>query len=257
MLGYEIHMNRVGETFEMSHLEFDEGPRAATDLLIARIQELQERNQKLNVQIGGMTTSLTQSLAKIGETAPAEDPRQLAEQLERSIAELANQLQSGQADLEALAARQQAAEKELSLRREKERKFRSAKSLLSPSDGEVMFSAANDVVLRLHGLSFRPGSSSLEDEHVVLLAKVQKVVKMYPGAHLTIEGHTDHLGDPAANVSLSEKRAYAVMQYLREALLIPRNRITSIGYGADRPVASNKTSRGRAKNRRIDIIIMQ
>lgn len=264
MLGYEIHMNRVGGTFELSQLEFDNGPQAAAEELIQEINELQEQNQKLHVQLAGMTSSVTNSLAQIGETAPAEDPRQLAEQLDRRIAELklkqkslAVQLQSEQEDMAALAVRQQEAERELAIRREKEEKFRAAKALLNPSEGEVLFNAANDVVLRLHGLSFAPGSSTLQDEHMALLAKVQKIIEMYPGAHLTIEGHTDSVGDPGANVTLSEKRAYQVTQYVRESLLIPRDRITSIGYGADRPVSTNKTSAGRAKNRRIDIIIMK
>jgi len=264
MLGYEIQMNRVGESFELTHLDFDEGAKAASDALIKQIEELQQQNQHLNVQLAGMTSSVTNSLAEIGETAPADDPRELAQQLERRLAELkmkqkslAVQLQSGQQDMAAMAARQQEAERELTLRRAKEEKFRSAKSLLSPSEADVLFNAANDVVLRLHGLSFRPGSSTIQDEHVALLAKVQKVIEMYPDAYLTIEGHTDSIGDPGANSTLSEKRAYAVMQHMRESLLIPRDRITSIGYGADRPVASNKTSDGRAKNRRIDLIIMQ
>lgn len=264
MLGYEIHMNRVGESFQLERLSFDDGPQAATQQLIAQIEELQQQNARLNAQLAGMTTSLTHSLAEIGEDSPASDPKQLAEQLERRIAELkvkqrslATQLQSGQEDMAALAARQRETELELTERREREEKFRQAKTLLTPSEGEVLFNAANDVVLRLHGLSFRPGNHSLEDHHMGLLAKVQQVIQMYPETHLTIEGHTDITGDAAANVTLSEKRAYSVMQYLRESLLIPRDRITSMGYGADRPVASNKTADGRAKNRRIDIIIMQ
>ena len=92
---------------------------------------------------------------------------------------------------------------------------------------------------------------------VALLAKVQEVVKMYPNAHFTIEGHTDTLGDPSSNVTLSEKRSYAVMQYLRQSMLLPMDHVKSIGYGADHPVASNTTTDGRAKNRRIDIVIMQ
>jgi OOP family OmpA-OmpF porin len=72
-----------------------------------------------------------------------------------------------------------------------------------------------------------------------------------------VEGHTDASGVQSDNMALSEKRAFAVMQYLRQSLLIPADKIKSIGYGADRPVASNQTKDGRAKNRRIDIIVMQ
>jgi len=264
MLGYEIEMNRVGESFELSHLGFDEGPQAATDALIAQIEDLKKENRELNTQLAGMTTSVSQSLAQIGGSPESEDPSVLAKQLEERLAELKlkqqslnMQLQSGQEDMAALAAKQQETERELAVRQEKEKRFRTSKALLSPSEGDVLYNAANDLVLRLHGLSFQSGSSTLQDEHMALLAKVQQIIAMYPDAHLTIEGHTDSMGDAASNLALSEKRAYAVMQYLREALLIPRDRITSIGYGADRPVASNKTAEGRAKNRRIDIIVMQ
>ena len=91
----------------------------------------------------------------------------------------------------------------------------------------------------------------------VILEKVKGIVELFPGSQLMIEGHTDAQGDAAANVTLSEKRAYAVMQYLRQSLLLSADEIRSMGYGADRPVDSNQTADGRAKNRRIDVIIMQ
>ena len=80
---------------------------------------------------------------------------------------------------------------------------------------------------------------------------------MFPDAQLVVEGHTDASGELSANVLLSEKRAFAVMQYLRQSLLIPVDRIKSMGYGADRPIASNQSQSGRAKNRRIDVIVMR
>ena len=87
--------------------------------------------------------------------------------------------------------------------------------------------------------------------------EVQAIIQMFPDCHLVIEGHTDLTGDPATNVTLSERRAYSVMQHLREAMLLPMDRVRAMGYGADRPVSSNKTAEGRAKNRRIDIILME
>jgi outer membrane protein OmpA-like peptidoglycan-associated protein len=92
---------------------------------------------------------------------------------------------------------------------------------------------------------------------VQLLEKIESIITMFPDAQFIVEGHTDASGDPVTNTDLSEKRAYAVMQYLRQRLLLSADRITAIGYGADKPVASNKTKEGRAKNRRIDILIMQ
>ena len=58
-------------------------------------------------------------------------------------------------------------------------------------------------------------------------------------------------------MTLSQNRSYAVMKYLRESMLMPADKVKSMGYGADHPVASNRTPDGRAKNRRIDIVIMQ
>ena len=112
-------------------------------------------------------------------------------------------------------------------------------------------------VARLSGLSFDIGKSDIKDDHVPLLEKIKKVIQMFPDAQLVVEGRTDASGDPKANLTLSEKRAYAVMQYLRQSLLISADKIQAIGYGADKPIASNQTKDGRAKNRRIDVIIMQ
>ena len=109
--------------------------------------------------------------------------------------------------------------------------------MLNPSEGEVLFNSSNDIVLRLSGLSFDVGKSDIKDEHVPLLEKVKQVIEMFPESQLVVEGHTDASGDPKANITLSEKRAFAVMQYLRQSLLIPADRIQAIGYGADKPVA--------------------
>ena len=264
MLGYEIHMNRIGESFGLDHLSFDNGPAAATDELIGQITALQNHNNDLQAQLDGVAASLHQSLAQVSGVEPALAPMELAAQVEQGIIAVQMQqrtmemkLETNQANLASLEQKQQAAESELATHREKEAKFRTAKSLLNPSEGEVLFNPANDVVLRLHGLSFKPGSSDIQDDHMALLAKVQKVLEMYPDAKIVIEGHTDALGDPASNVTLSQNRSYAVLKYLREAMLMPADKVQSMGYGADHPVASNRTPDGRAKNRRIDIVIMK
>ena len=173
------------------------------------------------------------------------------------IKDLEEEVGLARTQLSSLSEEHATTTQELSGRLEKEAKFKKAKTSLNPSEGEVLFNSSNDIVLRLSGLSFDIGKSDIQDEHVALLEKVKEVIQMFPDAQLVLEGHTDASGEPAANVQLSEKRAFAVMQYLRQSLLISAGRIRSIGYGADRPIASNQTPDGRAKNRRIDIIIMQ
>lgn len=76
------------------------------------------------------------------------------------------------------------------------------------------------------------------------------------GYIITVEGATDSIGSADYNYSLSERRANAVIQYLAAEKNVPAYKIYLIGLGKDKPVDSNKTRDGRAKNRRVDIRLM-
>jgi OmpA-OmpF porin, OOP family len=76
------------------------------------------------------------------------------------------------------------------------------------------------------------------------------------GYLITVEGATDSVGNADYNYNLSERRADAVIQYLAAQHNIPAHKIYLIGLGKDKPVETNKTSEGRAKNRRVDVHLM-
>ena len=76
------------------------------------------------------------------------------------------------------------------------------------------------------------------------------------GYIVTVEGGTDSVGNADYNYGLSERRANAVIQYLPSKHSIPPHKIYLIGLGKDKPVDSNKTRDGRAKNRRVDVRLM-
>jgi len=76
------------------------------------------------------------------------------------------------------------------------------------------------------------------------------------GYIITVEGGTDSVGNADYNYSLSERRADSVIQYLASQHNIPAHKIYLIGLGKDKPVESNKTRDGRAKNRRVDVRLM-
>ena len=76
------------------------------------------------------------------------------------------------------------------------------------------------------------------------------------GYIVTVEGGTDSVGDAEYNYGLSERRANSVIQYLASKHSIPAHKIYLIGLGKDKPVDSNKTRDGRAKNRRVDVRLM-
>jgi len=76
------------------------------------------------------------------------------------------------------------------------------------------------------------------------------------GYIIAVEGGTDSVGDPDYNYALSQRRADSVVQYLASQHSIPAHKIYLIGLGKDKPVDSNKTRDGRAKNRRVDVRLM-
>ena len=123
------------------------------------------------------------------------------------------------------------------------------------SDEARVFRQGNNVIMRLVGLNFDSGASQLKPENFDLLAKVEKAIDVFPRSELIIEGHTDSFGGDDMNQNLSQERAESVQQYMINAMRIPTYRLIATGYGETRPVASNETAAGRARNRRIDIVI--
>ncbi|MEN6488144.1 MAG: OmpA family protein, partial [Smithella sp.] len=83
---------------------------------------------------------------------------------------------------------------------------------------------------------------------------VVSVMKQYPDVNIEIAGHTDSIGTAAYNKKLSQRRADAVKKYMVEKGGIDAKRLTAVGYGEDKPIASNKTKEGRQKNRRVEAV---
>jgi OOP family OmpA-OmpF porin len=132
--------------------------------------------------------------------------------------------------------------------------FRQIENMFSSNEAVVLRNG-NNLIIRLVGLSFASGSTELAPDAEILLTKVQTAIEVFPQCRLTVEGHTDTKGKAKKNLALSDERAQAVKTYITEVMRIPAFRIEAVGYGDTRPVANNKTDQGRARNRRIDLII--
>lgn len=126
--------------------------------------------------------------------------------------------------------------------------------LFNPAQAEVL-RAGNSVVLRLIGLTFDSGSATIEQDDAVLLIEVQKAIQIFSAALITVEGHTDSFGSDELNLDLSQRRADAVRAYVLANMDLAAYRISALGYGETRPIANNETAEGRARNRRIDLVI--
>ena len=175
------------------------------------------------------------------------DNQAFAVALENEIRELDDELGGASAERHQLIL-------ELEDQARTEEQLAQTEKLFLPSEA-VVFKQSNTIVVRLFGLKFSPGSAKLDDSHAELLSKIERAINIYPDSSLAIEGHTDAQGSAGMNQRLSQKRADAVLTYIITSLHIIPQRISAIGYGDSRPIANNNTEEGRAKNRRIDLLI--
>lgn len=113
------------------------------------------------------------------------------------------------------------------------------------------------VATRNWTIEFESGKATFTPDAMVTLGQLYQVLLAGQGMGADIVGHTDNTGNPANNVTLSELRAGAVANYLqaKAPVLFPAGRLHTSGKGQDAPIASNATVEGRAKNRRVEIVL--
>lgn len=104
-------------------------------------------------------------------------------------------------------------------------------------------------------IEFEINLDEIQREEKEKLAVVATFLKKYPGTTAVIEGHSDNVGSAEDNMNLSRRRAQSVVDYLVETYKIDRSRISAVGYGDTRPLASNDTEEGKRQNRRIGAVI--
>ena len=112
----------------------------------------------------------------------------------------------------------------------------------------------------MKAVQFHSGSSDLTDSSYDILDQIVDIMGQYPAYSLRIEGHTDNIPIKTArfpsNWELSVARAVNVVKYFAEVGNIDPHRLSAVGYGESRPVVANDTASNRAKNRRVEILLI-
>ena len=120
---------------------------------------------------------------------------------------------------------------------------------------EVSSQALEDLKVQARAIYFNSGKATFktgDKETPARLDAIKEILKNYPNAKFSIEGHTDSVGAEEFNMTLSKKRSESVREYLI-GKGISDARIISTGFGETKPVATNTTSLGKAKNRRVEL----
>jgi outer membrane protein OmpA-like peptidoglycan-associated protein len=102
-------------------------------------------------------------------------------------------------------------------------------------------------------INFDTGKSVIRDDSQPVIDQIVEMMKSNPDLKIGVEGHTDNVGNPASNKTLSVDRAKSVVAAI-VSKGISSTRLSPSGYGQDKPVADNSTEEGRAKNRRVELI---
>ena len=237
ILEHENYLQQIGDALALN-LKFDSGFKNPTEAIVKTIQSMKQQRKDMSDEIDELNATV--------------------EKLESEKLKMQEQLQAQQQKLKAQLTK--AEQEQLELKRklaEEERrkqKFKKLESIFTKDEAKVMREGDN-IIIRLIGLHFASGKSIINPDYFGLLTKVQKAIRIFPDYHITIEGHTDNRGDARRNQTLSLNRARSVMSYLMANMNLTEDQISAAGYGESKPIASNETRQGRAKNRRIDIVL--
>jgi len=212
---------------------------------VQKISDALDLNARFQNGINEPTDAILRKIRRMNQTIAT---------LEQDVSDRDEQITALSSHVEKLESQEETLSQLVEQQRLWREKYKQVEQMFTPQDAQVLRSK-EDVIIRLYGLSFDVGKSTIQPEYFSLLKKVVEAFQLYSKATITVEGHTDSRGGDDANQKLSTKRADAVREYLLATGNIEPSLVRSTGYGETKPIASNDTRDGRRKNRRIDVVI--
>jgi len=241
----EKHLHTISSALGAQDMR-DQAYQTQLDNIIGSVNSLKsdrtfmsEKNQALQAEM---------------ETLKAENQAQI-DALNVRVATLEGKTREDQMAKERMARERMAVEQRLAAERKFNQLYIAVQDYFENDEAEV-YKQENQLVIRLKTMRFPVGKSIIMPENYALLSKVQKAIHTFDDPRVIVEGHTDTTGSNEVNMLLSQQRAEAVREYMIANQTLPPDSVSAVGYGSERPLASNATSAGRAINRRIDILII-
>lgn len=212
--------------------QFLEGTDKPVNDIRQAIKSLREERRSLTAEVSKMSARL--------------------DELSREL----NNIREAQVGLESQLEKEKRKQQEMQQERQRrEERQRALMTTFEPNEAKILQESENLYRIRLTALTFPSGKAVIQPQYFSLLTKLQRAIRIYPNAAISIEGHTDGLGNDSNNQKISTERAVAIQQYLLANMNLTPEQVQAVGYGESAPIASNETEDGRAQNRRIEIVL--
>jgi outer membrane protein OmpA-like peptidoglycan-associated protein len=241
-------------TIRKMKAEDEENERAARAQAEQNAQEARERAEQAKQQAAEAQQQAEQARLAREQAAQAQQEaaqRAQSEAAQRAQAEAAAAAAQAQAE-KAREAQQQAEQRAQQLAQQEQQARERLKSQLSA----VLETreTARGLIMEMPDVLFDFNKYSLKPTAREKLAKVSGILLAYPDLKVQVEGYTDSIGTAEYNQKLSEERADSVKSYL-VSQNVQDNDVTAQGFGENDPIADNSTAKGRAKNRRVELVV--
>lgn len=210
-------------------------------------QQANEAAAQANAQAEQQAAERAKAEAAAQEAAARAEQARAAREAAEAQAKQA-QMQEEQARMQAQQAQQQAQTAAQQAAQMRERLRQQLSQVLQTRE------TARGLIVNMPDVLFAFNKYNLKSDAQVKLAKVSGILLAYPDLKLQVEGYTDSIGSDEYNQKLSEERAGAVRDFL-VSQGVSNDNITAQGYGKSDPIADNSTSAGRAKNRRVQLVV--
>jgi len=234
-----------------------EAERSRTESESARVAAEQAKTQATADAEQARTESESARLAAEQARAQAEaDAERVAqEKADAEGARDAARAQQQAAETEAVRARDAAEQSEQNRLRSEQEKTQLREQLRQQLNAILQTrETARGLIVNMSDVLFDTGKYTLKPGGREKLAKIAGIILAHPGLKLEADGFTDSVGSDEFNKRLSDQRANSVREYFLTQS-VPADSVTAIGFGKDRPVASNDTPTGRQLNRRVELIV--